>query len=126
MCTEEQAPKDPCPVHSGYAPTGLTSAPSADGILRARVLEPQALTPIDMKQPTVVGQDPYGSNLILERMNQLAGVGNAQAPLITTNEVPVGGSESPMTDVPAPRPIIAPPPPTADVKLGQPEPLKFD
>ena len=59
--------------------------------------------------------------------DSFAGVGNAQAPLITTGEIPVASTNQlPAGNIPAPRPIVVPPPPNADVKLSQPEPLKFD
>jgi penicillin-binding protein 1A len=126
ICAEEQVPRDPCPVHSGIVPAKVAGGAAPDGILRARVVEAQTQKPVEMKQPTVIGADPFGSNLILERMNQLAGVGNAQAPLITTSEVPTASGQVPRPDVPAPKPIVAPPPPNSDVKLAPPEPLKFD
>ncbi len=127
ICTQEQTPKDPCPVHSGIAPAPLVGGrPAADGALRARVVESQTLKTIALSGPTVIGNDPYGSSTALERQVQLAGVGNSQAPLITTADIPVGGGAMPARDVPPPRPIVVPPPPSSAVKLEQPEPLKFE
>ena len=126
ICTEAQAPKDPCPVHSGIAPMPLAGKPSPDGVLRARVLEPQTLKTIALAEATVLGDDPYGSNTALERQVQLAGVGNSQAPLNSTREIPIGSETPPPRDVPPPRPIVIPPPPNSAVKLEQPEPLKFN
>ena len=126
ICTEAQAPKNPCAVHSGIAPVPLAGKPSPEGVLRARVVESQTLKTIVLAGPTVLGNDPYGSNMALERQVQLAGVGNAQAPLDSTREIPIGSDTPPPRDVPAPRPIVIPPPPNAAVKLEQPEPLKFD
>jgi len=126
ICTEAQVPKDPCPVHSGIAPAPLAGKPSPEGVLRARVVESQSLKTIVLTGPTVLGNDPYGSNMALERQMQLAGVGNAQAPLITTGEIPIGGDLNPPRDTPAPRPLVVPPPPNSAVKLDPPEPLKFE
>ncbi len=127
ICTEAQAPKDPCSVHSGIAPVPVAGKAAPAGVLRARVVESQTLKTVTLAAPTVIGTDPYGSNLALERQMQLAGVGNAQAPLITTGEIPVANTNQiPAGNIPAPRPIVVPPPPNADVKLSQPEPLKFD
>ena len=126
ISSDGQAPKDPCPNHSGYAPPGVAGGASPDGVLRARVVEAQTLKTIALKEPTVLGKDPYGSHLPLERQLQLAGVGNAQAPLVTTNDIPSAGESPPPADIPAPRPIIAPPAPKSEVKLATPEPLKFD
>lgn len=125
ICTEEQAPKDPCPVHSGIAPAPLAGRAAPGGILRALVRETQTLKPIALKKPTVLGKDPYGSSLAAERLVQLAGVGNAPAPLITSREIPVA-SANPPPNLPPPKPIIAPPPPNSEVKLAPPDPLKFE
>ncbi|MEO6738682.1 MAG: transglycosylase domain-containing protein [Chthoniobacteraceae bacterium] len=127
ICTEAQAPKDPCPVHSGVSPAmAFGGKPSPAGVLRARVLEPQTLKTVALVGPTVIGNDPYGSHLALERQVQLAGVGNAQAPLITQGEIPINNGDAPPVNIPPPRPIVVPPPPNNDVKLEQPEPLKFN
>jgi penicillin-binding protein 1A len=125
LATEEQAPKDPCPVHSGFVPA-VAGTPSANGAVRPRLTVAEGLTPVKITQPVVVGKDPYGSDDAVARQLQLANVGNAAAPLITSNEVPVAdpkNSAPPMA--PAPVPVIAPPVPSSDVKLDQPEPIKF-
>ncbi len=126
ICTEAQAPKEPCPFHSGFGPNVGIVKPSADGVPRARVAEAQTVKTVALVGPTVIGNDPYGSHLALERQLQLAGVGNAQAPLNSTGEIPVNSGTPLPFDPPAPRPLVIPPPPNADVKLDQPEPLKFD
>ena len=126
ICDEAQAPRDPCPVHSGIALSAPMGKASPDGVLRARVLESQSIKSVALAAPTVIGTDPYGSHIPLQRQMQLAGVGNAQAPLITTGDLPVNNGEAPMADIPAPRPIVVPPAPNTDVKLDQPEPLKFN
>lgn len=125
MATEEQAPKDPCPVHSGYVPPAVASA-SSDGAVRPNLVVAEGLTPIAITQPVVVGKDPYGSDEAVSRMHQLAKVGNAQAPLHSTNEVPVADPNAPQPMAPAPVPVVAPPVPKSDVRLDQPEPLKFN
>jgi hypothetical protein len=73
----------------------------------------------------VVGKDPYGSDEAVARMLQLANVGNASAPLITTNEVPVADPNAAQPIAPPPVPVVAPPVPSSDVKLAQPDPIKF-
>ena len=126
ICTQAQVPKDPCSVHSGAAPVPVAGKAAPAGVLRARVVESQTLKTVALSGPTVIGNDPYGSSMALERQVQLAGVGNAQAPLITTGEIPVNNGTLPPANVPAPRPLVVPPPPNSDVKLEQPEPLKFN
>ncbi len=127
ICTEAQVPKDPCPIHSGITPLPRVggNAPS-DQAPRPHLVESQTLKTVALAGPTVIGSDPYGSNLALERQVQLSHVGNAQTPLISGGEIPIGGGEMPPRDLPPPRPIVIPPPPNAAVKLDQPEPLKFE
>ena len=126
MATEEQAPRDPCPVHSGIVPAAAPVA-SADGAMRARVIAVEGLTPVQITQPVVVGgKDPYGSDEAVARMLQLAKVGPAIAPLNSSNELPVVDPNAPTQPVaPAPIPVVAPPVPSSDVKLDQPESIKF-
>ena len=126
ICTEAQAPKEPCPFHSGFGPNVGIVKPSADGVPRARVAESQTLKTVALVGPTVIGNDPYGSHLALERQLQLAGVGNSQAPINSTGEIPVNSGTPRPFEPPVPRPLVIPPPPNADVKLDQPEPLKFN
>lgn len=127
ICTEEQAPKDPCPFHTGGPPIRVAVHDATRGEApRARVLDPLTLKPVAIKEPTVLGQDPFGSGMAAERMLQLAGVGNAQAPLITTTEVPINDGGGPPKNIPAPKPIILPPAPNPEVKLEQPESVKFE
>ena len=67
-----------------------------------------------------------GADEAVARMLQLGKVGNASAPLITTNEVPVADPNMPSAPLaPPPIPVVSPPVPSADVKLDQPEPIKF-
>jgi penicillin-binding protein 1A len=128
ICTEEQAPKDPCPVHSGAAPAMTFGGPPAPpGVKRPNVVPvSQNVKAIALPAPTVIGTDPYGSHLALERQVQLNSVGNALAPVTTLNGIPVNTGDAPPAFIPAPRPIVIPPPPNTDVKLDPPEPLKFN
>ena len=125
LATDEQAPKDPCPVHSGFVPA-VAGGPSADGAMRPKLIQAEGLTPVKITQPVVIGKDPYGSDEAVARQLQLANVGNAAAPLITSNEVPVADPNvAPPPLAPPPVPVVAPPVPSSDVKLDQPPPIKF-
>lgn len=126
ICTEAQAPKNPCPVHSGIAPVPVAGSAAPEGVLRARAVESQTLKTVALAGLTVLGSDPYGSNLALERQAQVAGVGNAQTPPNSTGEIPTGGPQLPQRDLPPPKPLLVPPAPNSAVKLDPPEPLKFD
>jgi hypothetical protein len=128
IATEEQAPRDPCPTHSGYVPpVAAVPNPANGGAVRPRVKEVEGLTPIPINQPVVLGKDPYGSDEAVARMLQIANVGNVQAPLSTTQDVPSPEPKGQNTTVaPAPVPTVVPPTPKSDVILDRPEPLKFD
>ena len=126
IATEEQAPKDPCPVHSGFVAENniVGGDPNAKRAIRR---EPLTVTAIAMKEKAVIGIDPYSSELAVEKMKQIAGVGNAQAPLNSTDNIPQ--PEPPQVvnpNAPAPKPILVPPSPNAETKLDTPEPLKFN
>jgi 1A family penicillin-binding protein len=131
---EENAPRHPCPPHSGIIPAGPanTAVPVAGAVVPkmiVRNVEQQMLMPIAIRAPTVLGEDPYGAEQSVKRIRELAGVGNATAPLITSDTVPTGEPVPPVDpNAPPPpvRPTVVPPAPSSDVKLDQPEPLKFN
>ena len=102
--------------------------PANGGAVRPRIKAIEGLTPIPISQPVVLGKDPYGSDEAVARMLQIANLGNnVPAPISTTMDVPTrdpNAQEQPVA--PAPVPTVVPPTPKSDVKLDQPEPLKFD
>ena len=126
ICDEKQAPKDPCPVHNGGSMPVMNIKPPQDGSLKPRVLEPQGMKSIALTGATVIGNDPYGSHLAAQRLADLSKVGGALTPIGNTRDIPVNDIEIPIVNLPPPRPIVIPPPPNTDVKLDQPEPLKFN
>ena len=127
ICDEKQAPKDPCPVHNGGRIALSPSKPSSDGVPKPpNVHEPQGLKTIELTGKTVIGNDPYGSDLAAQRLLKLSKVGGALTSLSNNAEIPVDDGVVPNVDLPPPRPIVIPPPPNTDVKLDQPEPLKFN
>jgi hypothetical protein len=93
--------------------------------MRPKLKEPEGLTPVAITAPAVVGNDPYGAGDAVAKMLQMAKVGNAQAPLVTTSEVPAPDPAVPKAPT-APVPVVVPPVPSSDVKLDQPEPIKFN
>ena len=127
ICTERQAPKDACPIHSGIAPAAVAGIADPKAPPRPILREVEGMTPIVLKEKTVLGNDPYFSHAAVERMIQLAGVGNAATSLTTDSAIPTAEpAPTNNANAPAPRPIILPPTPTSDVKLDQPEALKFN
>jgi penicillin-binding protein 1A len=124
IATEAQAPRNPCPTHSGIIPAAVAS--SEPGVVRPSVIESRAGIPVTLKEPTVLGKDPYGSAEAVEKLRQMAGIGNAPTPLVNSDNIPSGDPNAPPVPAIAPRPNIVPPTPASDVKLDQPEPLKFN
>jgi membrane carboxypeptidase/penicillin-binding protein len=89
ICTEKQAPKNPCPVHTGFvSSTNKLNDPNAPP--RPKIfMETDNFKPIVMKEPTVVGIDPYNAAGAVERVKAISNVGNAVAPLNTQNDAPI-------------------------------------
>ena len=127
ICTEKQAPKNPCPVHSGFIATA--SNPSADPNAPLKptkiFMDTENFKVIAMKEPTVIGADPYNSAGAVERLKSIGTVGNAIAPMSTQNEVPVGDPTLPPVAPLIPQAKILGPSTRTDTKLEQPERLKF-
>ena len=127
ICTEKQAPKNPCPIHSGFIAT--TTNPSADPNAPLKptkiFMDTENFKTIAMKEPTVVGADPYNSAGAVERLKSIGTVGNAIAPMSTQNEVPVGDPTLPPVAPLIPQAKVLGPSTRTDTKLEQPERLKF-
>jgi penicillin-binding protein 1A len=126
ICTEAQAPKNPCSVHSGISvqQTGAPANPNDPPRGQPR-WETENFKPIILKEPTVLGQDPYNSIGAVERIKSILAAGNAVAPILSQNEVPTADPS-----VPAPAPLIPRakslgPSTRTETKLDQPEKLKF-
>jgi penicillin-binding protein 1A len=137
IATEDQAPRDACPIHSGTAPViqpGIAAAkPAMEGatvpvMIPSRVPEQQGVGPVTLKEPTVIGEDPYGAAVAIARAKGINVAGNGQPAANGADAASTAGNtpDIPNTNVPvAPRPLIVPPAPSSDVKLEQPEPVKF-
>jgi len=125
IAAQEQVPKDVCPVHSGIPIATTTGEPGPGGVMRAKVVEPQSLTLVAIKEPSVIGVDPYGANQAVDRIVAIGNVGNVQAPMDSTNEVPVNDfPDMPVAATP-PKATVVTPAPVSDIKLDEPEPIQF-
>lgn len=138
MMTEAQAPKDPCPIHSGTAVAVVPSINVARPVMEnavvpvaipARVPDHQSASAVTLKEPTVIGKDPYGTSIAIARAKGEVPPGPAVAAGDPANGAPPDNvtPQIPNNNVPvAPRPLIVPVAPTTDVKLEQPDAVKFD
>ncbi len=128
ICTEAQAPKYPCPVHTGFIVQPNSTAPvDPNAPLRPTkiFMDTDNFKAIAMKEPTVVGVDPYNSAGAVDRVKSIQAVGNAIAPLNTQNEIPVNDPTQPATAPVIPQARILGPSIRTDTKLEQPERLKI-
>ena len=125
IATEKQAPKNPCPGHTGFVAAATPSDPNAPP--RPKVfMETDNFKPVGMKEATVVGIDPYNAAGAVERIKTLRNVGNAVAPITTQNEAPIADPTQPPTAPIIPQAKILGPSISTDTKLENPERLKFD
>ena len=136
IATDAQAPTEGCPVH-GDAPTHLTQAgpggkPGAAGPGNwpkpTLAVDLKAVTPVEMKAPTIIGKDPFNSDASVANamaMKDLGGPGQV-APIANDGQVPAE-AQGPVVEVrkavePGPlersskveSPIKLPPPPALD------------
>ena len=135
IATEAQAPREACPLHTGTAPApgpGIVARPDMPDAVKpvpipSRVPDHLTAAAVTLKEKTVIGDDPYRSYESIAKAKQIAGVGNAQSPIGNTDSIPTGDNTPaiPVVNMPPPRPMIVQPTPSSDVKLDQPEPLKF-
>ncbi|MHA3770247.1 transglycosylase domain-containing protein [Verrucomicrobiota bacterium sgz303538] len=132
IATDAQAPKDGCDVH-GDTPRALTKTePTTQGNVPRAVpaVDLSALTPIALKAPTVIGNDPYNSvqsvnsALAIKALNNTGQV----APMDNSGKV----QEVPKEDQVEVRQAIpvkpleqAPPAEQSPIKLDPPPPLQF-
>ena len=131
ICTEAQAPKNPCPIHTGLvagtsSPAGTSTPADPKAPPKPKVfMDTEHFKSITMKEPTVIGVDPYNSAGAVDRIKSIAGVGNAVAPISTQNEVPVADPTQPVAAPLIPQAKILGPSTRTDTKLAEPERLKF-
>jgi penicillin-binding protein 1A len=133
VATEAQAPKTPCSVHSGAplpSTTGGNGFKPVEGVARAAVVLPSSLTVIKMKEPAVLGQDPFNSGQAAQNAAIFSSMTNQAAPLASTQlaEINNGSPNSPAASVPI-RPAIpriASPPMDTSVKIAPPPPMRFE
>jgi hypothetical protein len=129
ICTAEQAPKEQCELHGDVQRSFTKAEPRSDGKV-PRALEVKTETnntPVAMKAPTVIGNDPYNS---IQAVNNQIAIGNiakgGQAP-IDNNGVPEPGG-APAVEVRKAEPVRPLEQTTAvesTIKLEPPKPIEF-
>ncbi len=89
ICTEEQASKIGCTVHSGVAPGSFVKAVTPGEIPRATLaMDISAVQPVVMKAPTVLGNDPYNSMQSIQNAIAMKALGGGVAPVDSSAKVP--------------------------------------
>ncbi len=96
MCTEEQAPKVGCDVHSGGTPASFVKViPSTEWPRASLAVNVANRTPVELTSPTVVGEDPYNSSQAITNLIAMKSLNGQMAPVQSSNAIPAP------TDAPA-------------------------
>ena len=90
ICTDAQAPKDGCDVHGAGTRSFVKDITPAPGdVPRATaVVDVKKITPVALKAPTVVGEDPYNSIQAINNVIAMKAYAGATAPLDSSANVP--------------------------------------
>jgi penicillin-binding protein 1A len=94
MCTEEQAPKVGCDVHTGGgaaapAQSFVKVIPSTEWPRASLAVNVAARTPVELTGPTVVGDDPYNSIHAINHLIALKSLSGQMAPVQSSTDIPV-------------------------------------
>ena len=110
ICTEEQAPKTGCSVHTGGGAGAFVKAVPAGEVPRATLaVDLSAVQPVAMKAPTVLGNDPYNSSQSIKNAIAMGKLNGQVAPVDSSVNVPA-----------APAPAAAP----AEPEVRRAEPVR--
>lgn len=101
ICTEEQAPKIGCEVHNGGLNQSFVKAvPNGEWPRAALAVDVSAVQVVTMKQPTVIGFDPYNSIQSVNNAVAMQSLNGQTAPLtssaVVTPAQPNAGGEQQM------------------------------
>ena len=131
ICTEDQAPKLGCSVHSGAAAGSFVKAIVPGEIPRATLaVNVSAVQAVAMKAPTVLGNDPYNSMQSIQNAIAMKALGGGVAPVDSSVKVPVAvapAEAEPEVRRAVPVQRIAPQETLIDssIKLDPPPPIEF-
>ena len=100
ICTEEQAPKVGCAVHTGGGAGTFVKAVTPGEIPRATLaVDVSAVQTVAMKAPTVLGNDPYNSMQSIKNAIAMKALGGQVAPMDSTAVVPAAAPQTPEAQV---------------------------
>ena len=93
ICTEEQAPKLGCSIHSGAGAGSFVKAIAPGEIPRATLaMNVSTVQPVLMKAPTVLGNDPYNSMQSIQNAIARRAYDGAVAPVDSSVKVPAAAA----------------------------------
>jgi 1A family penicillin-binding protein len=132
IATEAQAPKDGCDVH-GSSTRSLVQDPATGGgqwPRAALAVDVKAVEPVQIKGPTVIGDDPYNSIQATNNVIAMKKLSGATAPVDSSANVPAPapGSSEPAIEVRRAEPVRPMEQQTivdSTIKLEPPPPVKF-
>jgi penicillin-binding protein 1A len=130
ICTDAQAPKDGCDVHGiGTRSFVKEIAPAPGDVPRATaVVDVKKITPVAMKAPTVIGDDPYNSIQAINNVIAMQKLSGATAPLDSSANVPApvkNDSEPEVRRAEAVLPMQQQTVIDSTIKLDPPPPVEF-
>jgi penicillin-binding protein 1A len=119
IMTEEQAPKVGCGVHTGTGGSFVKAVPIGDAPRPQLAFDVRAFTPVVMKRPTVLGNDPYNSMQAIKNVIAMQLLAGGQAPVDSSTKIP----DAPVVDPNNVEPEIRP---TQAVRQVQPQAAVID
>ncbi|MDQ3623909.1 MAG: transglycosylase domain-containing protein [Verrucomicrobiota bacterium] len=129
IAAEETVPRQPCNVHGPATPTLVKSISGTEWPRAALAVDVSSKTPIAMKAPTVLGEDPYNSVQALNNMLTAKALAGQVAPMESAARVPAPapepGEQMQVRRAEAVRPVDAMTVDESTIKLEPPAPIEF-
>ena len=129
IATEAQAPKDGCDVHGGGARNFVKEVSSGEFPRAVLAVDIKTVQVVTLKEPTVVGEDPYNSIQATNNVIAMKALSGTNAPLDSTSTVPApAASTEPQIEVRRAEPVRPMEQQTvvdSTIKLDRPPPVDF-
>jgi penicillin-binding protein 1A len=95
FCTDEQAPKIGCEVHTSSNQSFVKVIPGAEWPRASLAVNVAAHTPVPIAGPTVLGEDPYNSSQAISNLIAMKQLTGQTAPLQSAKEIPTPTDKPP-------------------------------
>lgn len=129
IATEAQAPKEGCDVHGTGNRSFVKEVSSGEFPRAVLAVDVKSVQSVELKAPTVVGEDPYNSLQATNNVIAMKALGGATAPLDSTSTVPApvvsGEPEMEVRRAEPVRPMENQAVVDSTIKLDRPPPVDF-